>query len=662
MDTSNWSEIWNFRTEMSKPELITPSADTINVSSELYFSWNQIAGADYYNLEISESNLFNSITLDSNKIFNNFIVLKNFQTDKHYFWRVKAIRSTDSSAWSEINGFYTLLQKPSLVYPLNLQTKLSVNTKFEWAKTESAASYLLQVSLFSDFMTLIIDSNIVLSEQFLPQELPPNKEIFWRIRAEKGTMHSNWSDTWSFITDKGLQLATPKLNSPKNNSKSNVSGDFIWTKIDKAITYSIQVSLTNDFKTNLINKYNQSNNIFHFTDFLFETTYYWRVKAHSLFDSSQFSETWMMKTIPQKNIITLLNPGNDQLQVPISGRLTWDSISNKDFYILELSSDSLFKTIVTDSNKIINAYYDYSGLNLNSTYYWRVRFLKADDYSPWSSIWSFTTVAPETLPIPDLKTPIDNKIGALINGALTWVAVPNAETYQISLSKNRNFSSIFLKNSEIIETLFLYSNLEYNQTYFWRVSAVAENAKSSWSVQRSFLTELESPVILYPENNSIDIAVDDGLLWTVNDDVALYHVQIAKDSLFSNTIEDVNNLYEMNHDFNLDENTVYYSRVKSYNDSNQSRWSKFVTFKTGIRTSVGNGNKNDKISVYPNPATDRIQFNDDRLAGIKYLIYSLEGQLISNGTIDYNSIDVNNLSSGFYYLKIGNEMIGFIKL
>ena len=263
MDTSNWSEIWNFRTEMSKPELITPSADTINVSSELYFSWNQIAGADYYNLEISESNLFNSITLDSNKIFNNFIVLKNFQTDKHYFWRVKAIRSTDSSAWSEINGFYTLLQKPSLVYPLNLQTKLSVNTKFEWAKTESAASYLLQVSLFSDFMTLIIDSNIVLSEQFLPQELPPNKEIFWRIRAEKGTMHSNWSDTWSFITDKGLQLATPKLNSPKNNSKSNVSGDFIWTKIDKAITYSIQVSLTNDFKTNLINKYNQSNNIFH---------------------------------------------------------------------------------------------------------------------------------------------------------------------------------------------------------------------------------------------------------------------------------------------------------------------------------------------------------------------------------------------------------------
>ena len=662
LDTSNWSNVRIFRTVMSKPELISPSHDSLNVETDVNFSWNKVSGAEYYKLEISESYLFNPIIVSSNNILEPNILLKNFDFDKKYYWRVKALRNTDSSDWSAISNYSTLLEKTTLTYPLNFQTKIVVNPKLEWEKSESAATYLLQVSITNDFSSFVIDTGNILTNQFATLELPPNKELFWRVKVVNGTKHSDWSDTWSFITDKGLQLTTPKLNSPKNTADNSTFGDFIWTKVDKAFSYSLQVSLYADFKKNVINASNLTNNSYHFENLEYETIYYWRVKAFSLYDSSQFSETWMMKTLPHSNTITLLSPGNDQLQIPVKGQLTWDEVIEKDYYNLQLSSDPLFITNLIDSNNIKNTYLDYNNLNQNLMYYWRVRFKKSDVYSQWSEVWSFTSVAPETLKMPDLKNPVDQKIGVLVNGALSWEAVPNAETYQISLSKNINFSSIFLKNSDIIQTLFIYPKLEYNQTYYWRVSAVAENAKSSWSVQRSFLTELEQPVILYPEDNSTDIAVDDGLLWSVNDNVALYHVQIAKDSTFLSIVDEEDNLYEMNHNFNLEVNTVYYSRVKSYNDSNQSRWSKMVTFKTGIKTSVENENNSDKISVYPNPAKDYILIQPSEGSDIQ--IFDMLGTVVAaiHQMTGGNRMNIENLLPGIYYIKIGNKIEKLVKI
>jgi hypothetical protein len=662
LDTSAWSEIRTFRTEMPQPQLESPLSDTINALTEIYFSWEPVNGAEYYNLEISESILFNNIIISSKNIFDSHIVITNFDFNKQYFWRIKALRSTDSTTWLEIWNFQTLLKKPTLVYPLNQQSKLKVNSNFVWEKLETATSYRLLVLLSQDFNSIIIDTIIDLSNQFLPVELPPNKEIFWRIMAINGKKLSDWSDTWSFFTDKGLLLELPKLSSPKDNTENNISGDLIWSKVDKAFKYSVQLSLTNDFKKLIINSNNIKNSIIHYTNLDYEKIHFCRVKAYSLFDSSQYSESWMMKTFPFKSIVILISPGNDDLQIPVTGKLSWDSIPNKDFYDVQISEDILFTKILIDTNNITQTNFIYSGLQLNSEYYWRVRFKKGEDYSPWSEVWSFTTVAPETLPAPELKTPYESKIGAPINGALSWVAVPKAETYQISLSKNRNFSSIFLKNSEIIETLFLYSNLEYNQTYFWRVSAVAENAKSSWSEQRIFLTELEPPIILYPEEFAKDIHVNDGVLWTVTNDMTLYHIQIANDSAFNNIVEDFDNIYEMNHNFNLSPNTKYYCRVKAYNDSNQSRWSKYITFTTGIATSVKNINSYNDISVYPNPATDNIQLSDDRYEGLKYQIYSIDGFEIFNGIIEHDTINITDLCSNFYYLKLGNKFIGFIKL
>ena len=68
--------------------------------------------------------------------------------------------------------------------------------------------------------------------------------------------------------------------------------------------------------------------------------------------------------------------------------------------------------------------------------------------------------------------------------------------------------------------------------------------------------------------------------------------------------------------------------------------------------------RNKKIVIYPNPARDYIQI--DNIKGY-FEIYNNIGQLIEKGYVD-GKIDIKNLSSGLFYLKVNNKVYSFIKI
>ena len=72
-------------------------------------------------------------------------------------------------------------------------------------------------------------------------------------------------------------------------------------------------------------------------------------------------------------------------------------------------------------------------------------------------------------------------------------------------------------------------------------------------------------------------------------------------------------------------------------------------------------NTDSDFSIYPNPASSEVRFNNDKFSGADYSIYTVLGETVSNGTLTNNSIDINNLTPGFYYIKINNEVLKFIK-
>ncbi|HPQ08850.1 MAG TPA: T9SS type A sorting domain-containing protein [Bacteroidia bacterium] len=71
-----------------------------------------------------------------------------------------------------------------------------------------------------------------------------------------------------------------------------------------------------------------------------------------------------------------------------------------------------------------------------------------------------------------------------------------------------------------------------------------------------------------------------------------------------------------------------------------------------------------KINIFPNPANSEIYISNDNLfESLKYNIYDLTGKIILNGTVENNTLHVNDLSNGVYLLKLSsNSQSEFFKV
>ncbi|MFA6569788.1 MAG: T9SS type A sorting domain-containing protein [Bacteroidota bacterium] len=82
---------------------------------------------------------------------------------------------------------------------------------------------------------------------------------------------------------------------------------------------------------------------------------------------------------------------------------------------------------------------------------------------------------------------------------------------------------------------------------------------------------------------------------------------------------------------------------------------------TGGFTGVNDVPKtNNNIEIYPNPATDHLKIQGAE-TGDKVQIFSVLGEKMSENI--YNgSVDISGLQSGFYFVRIGNKYLKFVKM
>ena len=59
--------------------------------------------------------------------------------------------------------------------------------------------------------------------------------------------------------------------------------------------------------------------------------------------------------------------------------------------------------------------------------------------------------------------------------------------------------------------------------------------------------------------------------------------------------------------------------------------------------------------IYPNPAYDKLYFKNFNREFIEYEIMDRFGSIVKKGNIDNNFIDIKELSSGLYFLKLKSE-------
>jgi len=648
---------FSFTTIMERPFLSLPSNEDINVPLIKQLEWNNVDGADLYLVQISEEPKFDeSITINDSSHTTN-IGINKLDNEKYYYWKVRAVRTTDSSEWSEVFKFRTELIIPKLLYPIDKTENIEVNPIFKWKEHPSQVNYHIQVSKSSDFKNSIIDT-IVDVPYYTIRDLKTNTFFYWRVKAIDDLFQSSWSPANLFKTGDNFIVQEPMLLLPKHNTIADFPLKFMWTPSHGSIKYRIQISHNSNFTEVIKNAETIG------TDFTFETDkpaeyYYWRVKAFTTYDSSKWSNAWLVKTYNPYQKINLASPKNGELQVRVKDTLKWQPIIGADFYILDIAADKEFSEMVIENLKLQTNNYVFSNFTKGKQYFWRVKCSIKEHENIWSNVWNFTIETKNSINSPKILNPLNKQIGFFVDGQLEWEQVSDARYYRLTIARDTLFDDIITSIITSNTYYNLKNKLDYAQNYYWRVAALSEIANSKWSNTYSFITELETPTLIYPNHMQTNVELITEFSWNEVKDYTYFSLQIFEDKDFSNLAYSLKDIKTNKIQLKLEKDQTYFARIKSNNYENESRWSETLIFSTGDNINSISDVGLNEILFYPNPVKSTlnlININDTQDINL----FDLKGNKFEI-KFSNNQINLDNLVPGTYILNIDGKFHKLIK-
>jgi hypothetical protein len=596
---SSWSITRSFRTSLETPTQVGPSVGEKIHTLRPTLAWTAIIGAANYLVQISKNNRF------SGKITNLTVsgASYTFPTDQSrgstFYWRVKS-NGSNPSDWSPAISYITPNPPgiPTLYSPKN---KSLINTylpTIDWSDSKPAAlTYDLLLATDSGFTeNLLTFSGLTGSYITLTNPLLANRTYFWKVRGLNADGdYGTWSSTWNFRT----RMLPPVLTSPADAQHSlSTQPQLVWGSVSGASSYSVQVSLMNNFKSLLIKATTTTPSYIFTKDLTHNGTFYWRVMANGANPSNWSNVSSFIGGNPP-SIPVLSTPVNKSITASFLPTFTWQVSTNSPAtYDFQIATNSSFSTGLQEFDGLTGTTQTITDhLNPNLTYYWRVRSVKiGGEYSLWSSAWYIKT---GSVP-PSLTSPADASSVLSLQPNLSWSAVAGSTSYSIQIADSAIFDGAIVNLTSTSTSVSPTTDLAPLSTYFWRVSSTG-NTVSAWSSPYSFTTPNPPgiPTLVSPANNAFPITLTPTLDW--NDSTNSpdhYELQIATNSGFTANLQTIPSLIDTSYTIPtpLSNEFSYYWRVRSFNIGGEySSWSGLNKFIYALRapylTYPSNGGK-----------------------------------------------------------------------
>lgn len=224
-DTTFWSSHFRFFTNVALYPY-KPEKNAINVSVRPFLTWNVIGKIDEngYQYQLSTDNEFSSIVMDRVTNYGAIGDTISCAFATKYYWRLRAFHSRDTSTWSPVSSFTTLV-KPNLVAPiLALPSANAVNVPVNTVNLSwnySNEQVLFEVQVASDeILSQLVHQKTTTSKIHLVHGLNANTTYYWRVRARvdalQDTAISSWSAIRSFKTIPAVGLSNEELKKLTN--------------------------------------------------------------------------------------------------------------------------------------------------------------------------------------------------------------------------------------------------------------------------------------------------------------------------------------------------------------------------------------------------------------------------------------------------------------
>ena len=429
-----------------------------------------------YQVQVSTVNVLSS-TIYQGWTTSTQAVIPPLLNNKGYYWWVRAVdNSADTTGWSAIWKFSTVIAAPALSSPANGMSYTQPLT-LSWGTVSGAASYQVEVSASSTFAnTVLFQSGKTLTSGSV-SGLTANALYYWRAAALTVGVTA-WSAAWNFIL-LGPESA-PTLISPANGSISlPPTVNLSWTAVSGTLSYGVQVSTSSFFATTLSDQSCQPDSLT-VSGLANGTTFYWRVLSGNMGVSSDWSTSWSFTTIIAA---PALSSPRDGMSSTLPVNFTWGTCTNATGYELQVSTSSAFGAPLVDETG-----QGMTGATVNSplsggTYYWRVASSNTTE-TVWSGIWSFVAVPPPGVPV--LSSPTNGSI-ASIPVTFNWSNSAGTIAYKLSIATSSSFATTVV-DQDFANNTATVSVLSLRTTYFWRVSAGGSGGTSAWSGIWSFTT------------------------------------------------------------------------------------------------------------------------------------------------------------------------------
>jgi hypothetical protein len=554
------------------PQLAAPIISTVTSITESSFTanWSSVTNAAGYWLDVSTNSSFTGILTGYNNLFvsGTSQTVAGLSPNTNYYYRVRAYSSSyGTSNNSATANILTTFQAPAAVNA----TAIAVSSFIaNWSAVPGAASYRLDVSTSSDFLSFVGSYNnysVTASSQTI-SSLSAGTTYYYRVRAVNASGASVNSNTITVLT----LPAAPTLSATTNLGPNSFTIN--WGGVQSATEYRLDVSTTETF-LNFVTGYNNlqvtatSMNV---TGLNPNTTYYFRVRAVNGTGTSGNSFNGSTLTL------LLASTANAATSVTASSfSANWSAVAGAASYRLDVSTSSDFSSFVGSYNNysVSATSQAISSLSAGTTYYYRVRAVNASGASVNSNIITVLTLpaAPTLSSVTNLGT---NSF------TLNWGGVQSATEYRLDISTSDAFSNFVAgyNNLQVSSTSINVAGLSSNTTYYYRVRAVNGTGTSANSANGSSLT-----LSVAPTANAATIITTSSFNanWSAVSGTASYRLDVSTSNSFSSFVGSYNN-YSVSATSqaisSLSAGTTYYYRVRAVNASGASANSNTITVLT----------------------------------------------------------------------------------
>ncbi|MDR3340223.1 MAG: family 10 glycosylhydrolase [Candidatus Symbiothrix sp.] len=374
---------------------------------------------------------------------------------------------------------------------------------------------------------------------------------------------------------------------------------------------------------------------------------------------NEFPSRVLGETATSLAAVQLTYPADNAENVVLPALFTWDSTNDADYHVWELSANVDFTQPIA-SRETTEAAFN-SGLQANikenTTYYWRVKSLKANALLAVSEVRSFNGAKFK------LISPADAAVNVSMTPEFSWTNIGEGATYTLEISAKSDFSTMAYTTTVQTTTANVPDGvLSTATTYYARVKAVL-GVIQAISERIYFVTEelpVPVPVLVSPIDGATIAGTEIEISWQVQNSKG-FRAELSQNSTFptrGTTLKSVEAFTYSAVYSDLDPG-AYYLRVRAQNSEGLTEPSAFVTvYLTGSTAITGVDALGSCYSYYDAAGNCHIVINSAESSPASIAVYSITGVSLNKHTFGLNvgkntlSLDMARYAKGFYLIKI----------